>query len=218
MPGFDRFSATAAVLDAPNIDTDIIFPARFLLLLDREGLGAHAFEDRRLDSAGNEKPEFVLNQPAFRNAGILVGGPNFGCGSSREHAVWALHDRGIRCVIAPSFGEIFFNNCFRNGLLPIQLDDAAWQRVRARAASGAPVTIDLERQTVELGNEAPIAFEIAPERREALLNGQDDIAAILGRDGAAMQGFEQGRRRSHPWLFPPAAPVGRAHPQTPEAT
>jgi len=201
MSQFDRFSAVAAVLETPNIDTDIIFPARFLLLLDRDGIGKHAFEDRRLDRAGNEDPGFVLNQPAFRDARILVGGPNFGCGSSREHAVWALHDRGIRCVIAPSFGEIFFNNCLRNGVLPIVLADVEWQRVQAHARTAAPVTIDLFRQSIELGDGAPIGFAIAPERRDALLNGQDDIAAILDRSGPAMHDYEQRRRHTHPWLF-----------------
>lgn len=197
---FDRFSAVAAVLDAANIDTDIIFPARFLLLLDREGLGVHAFEDRRLDPNGNENPDFVLNQDAFRTAGILVGGPNFGCGSSREHAVWALHDRGIRCVVAPSFGEIFFNNCFRNGLLPVLLSDAEWQRVRTRAATATPITIDLVQQRIELGNQPPIAFDITPERRNALLTGQDDIAGILTRDGEAIRDYERQRTASRPWL------------------
>ncbi|RZK95535.1 MAG: 3-isopropylmalate dehydratase small subunit [Methylobacterium sp.] len=201
MPPFDRFSAVAAVLDAPNIDTDIIFPARFLLLLDRDGLGKHAFEDRRLDRAGAEDPSFVLNQPAFRDARILVGGPNFGCGSSREHAVWALHDRGISCVVAPSFGEIFFNNCLRNAVLPIVLADAEWQRVRAHAVTAAPVTVDLPNQSIQLGDQPPIPFDIAPERREALLNGQDDIATILDQCGPAMGAFEQRRRQSHPWLF-----------------
>ena len=201
MSHFDRFSAAAAVLDVPNIDTDIIFPARFLLLLDREGLGAHAFEDRRLDRAGRENPDFVLNQPAFRDAGILVGGANFGCGSSREHAVWALHDRGIRCVIAPSFGEIFFNNSFRNGLLPIVLPEADLARVKAYAATGAPVTINLLDQTIEMPGEAPIAFDVASERRDALLNGHDDIALILDRDLPEIQRHEMRRAETHPWLF-----------------
>lgn len=201
MSRFDRFSAVAAVLDAANIDTDIIFPARFLLLPDRDGLGKHAFEDRRLDRSGAEDPGFVLNQDAFRNAGILVGGPNFGCGSSREHAVWALHDRGIRCVIAPSFGEIFFNNCLRNAMLPIVLADAEWQRVRMHALTAAPVTVDLSAQSIELGSQPPIRFDIAPERREALLNGRDDIATILDLCGPAMHVFEQRRRHTHPWLF-----------------
>ena len=201
MSHFDRFSAVAAVLDAANIDTDIIFPARFLLLLDRDGLGVHAFEDRRLDRAGQENPDFVLNQPGFRNAGILVGGANFGCGSSREHAVWALHDRGIRCVIAPSFGEIFFANCFRNGLLPIVLPDAELQRVKAHAATGAPVTIDLAQQQIEIAGAAPIPFDVAPDRRDALLNGHDDIAMILDKDLPAIQQHEDRRAQSHPWLF-----------------
>jgi 3-isopropylmalate/(R)-2-methylmalate dehydratase small subunit len=201
MSHFDRFSATAAVMDAPNIDTDIIFPARFLLLLDREGLGVHAFEDQRLDRAGHENPEFVLNQPGFRDAGILVGGANFGCGSSREHAVWALRDRGIRCVIAPSFGEIFFANCFRNGLLPIVLPDAELQRVKTHAVTGAPVTIDLANQRIEIAGEAPIPFDVTPDRRDALLNGHDDVALVLDQELPAIQQYEARRAQSHPWLF-----------------
>ena len=202
MSHFERLCAVAAVLDVPSIDTDIIFPARFLLLLDREGLGVHAFEDRRLDQAGNEVAEFVLNQPAFREAGILVGGPNFGCGSSREHAVWALHDRGIRCVIAPSFGEIFFNNCFRNGLLPIVLAGDALDRVKTHAATGAPIAVDLARQVIELADQDPIAFDVSPDRRDSLLNGQDDIALILEHHLPAIQEHEDRRRLTHPWAFP----------------
>jgi 3-isopropylmalate/(R)-2-methylmalate dehydratase small subunit len=200
MSHFDRFTATAAVLAEPNIDTDIIFPARVLLLLDREGLGVHAFEDRRLLADGRENPAFVLNRPGFRDTGILVGGANFGCGSSREHAVWALHDRGVRCVIAPSFGEIFYANCFRNGVLPIVLDEKHLRSVRDQAASGAPITIDLEHQQIELADEA-IVFDIAPDRRAALLNGLDDIAVILQADLPAIESYETRRRNSHPWLF-----------------
>jgi 3-isopropylmalate/(R)-2-methylmalate dehydratase small subunit len=201
MSHLDRFSAVAAVLDVPNIDTDIIFPARFLLLLDREGLGAHAFEDRRLHSAGQKNSDFMLNQPAFRNAGILVGGASFGCGSSRENAVWTLNDRGIHCVIAPSFGEIFFNNSFRNSLLPIILADAELQRAKTYAATGAPLTIDLPTQQIEIPGEAPIPFNVASDRRAALLNGTDDIALILDKDLPAIQHYETRRAESHPWLF-----------------
>lgn len=200
MSHFDRFTATAAVLDEPNIDTDIIFPARFLLLLDREGLGVHAFEDRRLLPDGRENPAFILNQPGFRDCAILIGGANFGCGSSREHAVWALHDRGVRCVIAPSFGEIFFANCFRNGVLPIVLDENHLRIVRAHAASGAPITIDLAQQQIAFAGET-ISFDIAPDRRAALLNGLDDIAAILQADLPEIESYEARRGSSHPWLF-----------------
>ena len=198
---FERFSAVAATLDEPNIDTDIIFPARFLLLLDREGLGAHAFQDRRLNRDGTENSDFVLNQPGFRDAGILIGGPNFGCGSSREHAVWTLKDRGIRCVIAPSFGEIFYANSFRNGLLPIIVPDDDLLRIQRHAATGAPVTIDLETQTIGLGAVGEIRFEVAPDQRAALLNGQDDIATILDQDLPAIRDYETRRGASHPWLF-----------------
>jgi 3-isopropylmalate/(R)-2-methylmalate dehydratase small subunit len=195
---YPRFAGIAAVLDDPNIDTDIIFPARFLLLLDREGLGVHAFEDRRLTRDGKEVPGFVLNQDPFRDAKILVAGPNFGCGSSREHAVWALHDRGIRCVIAPSFGEIFYNNSFRNGLLPIVLDGEALARVRAHAAAGQPVTVDLQDQAIELGTET-IPFDVKADKREAFLAGLDDIGKILGRDLAAIETYEARRAKTRPW-------------------
>jgi 3-isopropylmalate/(R)-2-methylmalate dehydratase small subunit len=201
MSHFDRFTATAAVLADANIDTDIIFPARFLLLLDREGLGEHAFEDRRLGSDGRENPDFILNQPAFRNSAILIAGPDFGCGSSREHAVWALHGRGIRCVIAPSFGEIFYANCFRNGLLPIVLPEDEVQRLRTHAASAAPITIDLSNQRVEFGDGLSITFDVAADQRDALLNGLDDIALILQNDLPVIQEYEHRRAASHPWLF-----------------
>jgi 3-isopropylmalate/(R)-2-methylmalate dehydratase small subunit len=201
MSHFDRFTATAAVLADANIDTDIIFPARFLLLLDREGLGEHAFEDRRLGPDGRENPDFILNQPAFRNSAILIAGPDFGCGSSREHAVWALHGRGIRCVIAPSFGEIFYANCFRNGLLPIVLPEDEVQRLRTHAASAAPITIDLSNQRVEFGDGLSITFDVAADQRDALLNGLDDIALILQNDLPVIQEYEHRRAASHPWLF-----------------
>lgn len=182
-----------------DVNTDVIFPARFLLLLDRQGLGRHLFHERR--SAASPQKPFVLSQPPFDRAEILVAGRNFGCGSSREHAVWALADFGIRCVMAPSFGEIFFANCFPNGVLPITLADAEHQDVMAAAATGAPLTVDLEGQAIRLPEDRSIPFHIEPHRRRALLLGLDQIGVILADDIADITAFEQRQRSEAPWLY-----------------
>src|SRR5580692_5753079 len=170
MQRFVSLTSIAAPLPDVDIDTDVIFPARFLLLLNRQGLGQHLFHERRRSSA---QERFVLDRPPFDKAQILVAGRNFGCGSSREQAVWALTDFGIRCVIAPSFGEIFFANCFRNGVLPIVVDEPLLSRVRSAAEGGAEFTVDLERQSVTLPDASMIPFAVEPRRRAALLAGLD---------------------------------------------
>ena len=198
MQPFTTITSVAAPLPEADVDTDIIFPARFLLLLDREGLGRHLFQERRRKIAGS--PDFVLDRPPFDKAAILVAGPNFGSGSSREQAVWALADFGIRVVIAPSFGEIFFSNCFRNGVLPIVLGPDDHERVMIAAASEGLVTVDLERLQIECGNGPPIAFAVDAYRRRSLLLGLDEIGAILADDADDIAAFEASQKRASPWL------------------
>ncbi len=190
-----RIESVAAVLPEANVDTDAIFPARFLLLTTRDGLGRHLFQDRR------QNADFPLNDPAVRDAKILVAGENFGCGSSRENAVWALADYGIRVVVAPSFGEIFHTNCFRNSVLPITLDAENLATIQSAAASGATLAVDLAAQSITLPDGAKVAFDIEPNRREALLNGWDETALILHRDAADIAAFEARQRETLPWLY-----------------
>jgi 3-isopropylmalate/(R)-2-methylmalate dehydratase small subunit len=199
MKSFVALNGVAAPLPDADVDTDVIFPARFLLLLDRAGLGRHLFHERRAQAPANEP--FVLARPPFDKAEILVAGRNFGCGSSREQAVWALADFGIRCVIAPSFGEIFYGNCFRNGTLPITLPDPEHRDVMLAAASGAPLTVDLEAQEIRLPEGRAIAFQIDPHRRQALLLGLDQIGEILAGDAADIEAFESRQRTAAPWLY-----------------
>jgi 3-isopropylmalate/(R)-2-methylmalate dehydratase small subunit len=201
MQPFTRLSGTAAALLEENIDTDIIFPARFLLIIDRHGLGRYAFHDRRFDTQGEEIASFVMNQMPWRDAPILITGANFGSGSSREQAVWALLGQGIRCVVAESFGEIFYGNCFRNGVLPIVLSLATIAALAAAAQSGQPFIIDLETQTIRVGDAPPLAFEIAAQHRLALLNGWDETDMILNARSDAIAAFEDRHRRIQPWLF-----------------
>lgn len=194
MDRFERVESVAAPLPEAEIDTDAIFPARFLLVIEREKYKDFLFAERR-----NEE-EFVLNQPQYANAKIIVGGPRFGIGSSREHAVWALADYGVRCIIAPSFGDIFRANCFKNGVLPIELDDAAHEAVLKAAQEAQTVIVDLETQTVELPNGASIAFSIDPDKRRALLDGLDHVDLII-KDEASIDAFEQAQRNEQPWLY-----------------
>jgi 3-isopropylmalate/(R)-2-methylmalate dehydratase small subunit len=198
MKSFVSLTSVAAPLPDADIDTDVIFPARFLLLLDRHGLGRHLFHERRARASANEP--FILSQAPFDRAEILVAGRNFGCGSSREQAVWALADFGIRCVIAPSFGEIFYGNCFRNGVLPITLGDPEHREVMAGAASGAPLTVDLHAQTISLPRGRRVAFQINPHRRQTLLLGLDQIGAILTDDAGDIAAFESRQKVQAPWL------------------
>lgn len=203
MTPFTRLTAIAAPFPEAQIDTDVIFPARFLLLLDKTGLGRHLFHERRA------KGGFVLDTPPWDKAQILVTGPDFGTGSSREQAVWALVDFGIRCVIGPSFGEIFFANCFRNGVLPVVLTGDPWHRVLAEAEAGRPVTIDLPAQDVRLADGSAIPFAVEADRKRALLEGLDEIGVILKDDLATIEAFEARHRAARPWLF--LTPGQRAH-------
>jgi 3-isopropylmalate/(R)-2-methylmalate dehydratase small subunit len=181
MDKFTTLTAVAAPLNVANVDTDKIIPARFLKTIKRTGLGKSLFADMRYNEDGSEKADFVLNQEKYRKAQILVAGDNFGCGSSREHAPWALLDFGIRCVIAPSFADIFFNNCFKNGILPIVLPEDVCAKLMDDAALGtnARLTVDLERQVVVRPNGEEFAFNVDPFRKHCLLNGLDDIGLTL---------------------------------------
>ncbi|MEE4454196.1 3-isopropylmalate dehydratase small subunit [Novosphingobium resinovorum] len=200
MTPFTRFSGIAAPFNEDSVDTDVIFPARYLLLLDLAGLGARAFHDRRYTPEGDERGDFVLNRDPWRTATILVAGANFGCGSSREQAVWCLADFGIRCVIAGSFGDIFAANCINNGVLPVALAPEPLARVSAAAAAGEALTIDLEARTIEGPGFATLTLPIADKAREALLAGRDTLGMILETHGEAFARFEAGHRAARPWL------------------
>ncbi len=206
MDSFTTLTAVAAPLPLANVDTDKIIPARFLKTIKRSGLGVHLFDTLRFDPQGNERPEFVLNQEPYRTAQIIIAHENFGCGSSREHAPWALLDFGIRCVIAPDFGDIFFNNCFKNGILPLRLPRAVCDQLidDAKLGGNARLTVDLERQVVVRPNGEEIRFEIDPFRKHLLLNGLDDIGQTMQHVGA-IDAFEAKRRTEQPWA-PSIAP------------
>jgi 3-isopropylmalate dehydratase small subunit len=201
MERFTSLQGVAAPLPQTDIDTDIIFPARFLLITSKAGLGQYAFYEWRLAPDGSPRDDFVLNQPRFAGAPILVVGDNFGCGSSREQAPWALRDLGVRCIISTSFGEIFHANCFKNGILPVVVSSAQLAVLMADAQAGLPLEVDLEHQVIGRRTEPTIAFEIEPWRREALLNGWDEITLITHQDGAGIAVFEQRQRERMPWLY-----------------
>lgn len=198
MDKFTKLTSIAAPLLENNIDTDIIFPARFLLLLDRQGLGKYAFNEWR-------GPDFVLDRPPYNKAQILVVGENFGTGSSREQAVWTLADLGIRCVIGRSFGEIFYSNCFKNGVLPIRLTGDAIAAVEAAANAQKPVRVDLAAQTVSLPSGDVIGFHIDAHHKRALLAGLDEVGVILADHADDIAAFEAKRRQASPWLDLPQA-------------
>jgi len=202
MEPFARLTAVAAPMDLPNIDTDRIIPARFLRRPRESGFGPLLFHDVRFGADGGERADFVLNRPAYREARILVTAENFGCGSSREMAVWALDAFGIRAVIAPSLGDIFHQNCFKNGLLPVILPaaTAASLRRQLHAAPGAAVTVDLEAQTVTAPDGSVHRFDVDPFRKQMLLTGQDEIALTL-RHETEIRAFEAHHAREMPWLF-----------------
>ncbi len=187
MEPFVKLEGVVAPLDAVNVDTDMIIPAVYLKSIERTGFGKNLFDRYRYNEDGSENPDFMLNQDAYRNAKILVSGPNFGCGSSREHAPWALDDYGIRCVIAPSFADIFFNNCFKNGLLPLILPEEDVRRIidRSKDNPGFQLTVDLEAQQVrDADEEIVVDFEVEEFRRYCLLNGLDDIGLTLQHEDA----------------------------------
>jgi 3-isopropylmalate/(R)-2-methylmalate dehydratase small subunit len=201
MDKFTTLTSVAAPLPIANVDTDQIIPARFLKTIKRTGLGSALFASLRYNDDGSEKPDFVLNQPAYRKAQILVAEDNFGCGSSREHAPWALLDFGIRCVISTSFADIFFNNCFKNGILPIVVspDDIAKLMDDAERGSNATLTVDLEAQEIRGPDGGTLAFEIDPFRKHCLLNGLDDIGLTLEKSGG-IEAYESKLAAERPWL------------------
>lgn len=200
MEKFTTLTSVAAPLPEPHLDTDVIFPARFLLLPDKRGLGEQLFNERRTNRTG-EGPRFVLDTPPWDKARILVTGKAFGTGSSREQAVWSLADFGIRCVIAPSFGEIFFANCFKNGVLPIVLGEADHALVLAEADATRAMTVDLEAQHIRLEDGRTIGFDIDPHRKRTLLLGLDEIGLILADDADEIAAFEASQRAARPWLY-----------------
>lgn len=202
MEKFVQLTGVAAPLRLMNVDTDMIIPAEYLKTIKRTGLGKALFASMRYKDGVEEIADFVLNKLAYRQASIIIAGDNFGCGSSREHAPWALADFGIRCVIAPSFADIFFNNCFKNGILPIALPTAVVDRLMAAADNGANATftVDLEAQTIALPDGEKIGFDVEPFRRQCLLNGWDDIGLTL-RKADAIDAFEGKARGDQPWQW-----------------
>jgi 3-isopropylmalate/(R)-2-methylmalate dehydratase small subunit len=201
MDKFTRLTGVAAPLPMMNVDTDMIIPKQFLKTIARTGLGRNLFDEMRYDDDGRENPNFVLNRAAYRDATILVAGDNFGCGSSREHAPWALLDFGIRCVVAPSFADIFYNNCFKNGILPIALPQEEVDKLMDDAERGAnaTITVDLERQEITGPDGGTIRFEVDPWRKHCLLNGLDDIALTLEK-APAIDTFEARMGTERPWV------------------
>jgi 3-isopropylmalate/(R)-2-methylmalate dehydratase small subunit len=201
MEAFTTLTAPAAPLPLANVDTDKIIPARFLKTIKRSGLGVHLFDTLRYDREGKERPDFVLNQEPYRGAQILIAHENFGCGSSREHAPWALLDFGIRCVIAPDFADIFHNNCFKNGILPIVVSKENLDKLMDDAERGAnaTLTIDLEAQEIHGPDGGTVKFEVDPFKRHCLLNGLDDIGQTM-QHAPKIDAYEQARHRDQAWL------------------
>jgi 3-isopropylmalate/(R)-2-methylmalate dehydratase small subunit len=201
MEAFKTLEGIAAPLNMINVDTDMIIPKQFLKTIHRTGLGKALFDEMRFNTDGSEKPDFVLNKPAYRKAQILVTGANFGCGSSREHAPWALLDFGIRCVIATSFADIFYNNCFKNGILPIRLPQAEVDKLMddAERGSNARISIDLETQEIRGPDGGMITFEIDAFRKQCLLNGWDDIGLTL-RSEDKISAYEKQHHAQAPWV------------------
>jgi 3-isopropylmalate/(R)-2-methylmalate dehydratase small subunit len=201
MQKFETLTGVAAPLNSVNIDTDMIIPKQFLKTIKRTGLGKSLFFEMRYTQEGQEISDFVLNKPAYRKAEVLVAGDNFGCGSSREHAPWALLDFGIRCVISTSFADIFYNNCFKNGILPIKVSPEELKKLMDDAERGAnaTLTIDLPRQEIRGPDGGVISFEIDPFRKHCLLNGLDDIGLTLEKK-ASIDSFETKQAAAQPWL------------------
>ncbi|MEQ1950140.1 3-isopropylmalate dehydratase small subunit [Mesorhizobium sp. CN2-181] len=200
MTPFSSITSVAAVLEEDDVDTDIIFPARFLLLLDKAGLGKHAFHERRHARAGTNQP-FVFDVAPFDKARILIAGRNFGTGSSREQAVWALVDFGIRCIIASSFGEIFYANCFKNGVLPVLRTAEEIAELQAAGRAGEEIAVDLVNQTISSASGLAQAFDIDSFRKDALLQGLDEIGSIHVHDMDDIIAFEARQRAGSPWLY-----------------
>jgi 3-isopropylmalate/(R)-2-methylmalate dehydratase small subunit len=202
MDKFTTLDGIAAPLPMINVDTDKIIPKQFLKTIKRTGLGKALFDELRYKNDGSENPDFILNKPAYRQARIMVAGENFGCGSSREHAPWALLDFGIRCVIASSFADIFYNNCFKNGILPIKLPQEIVDELMddARKGANARLTVDLEKQTITRPDGGIVKFEIDGFRKHCLLNGLDDVGLTLQK-APAIGSFEEKNKLSQPWLW-----------------
>jgi 3-isopropylmalate/(R)-2-methylmalate dehydratase small subunit len=202
MKKFTHLTGVAAPLNIINVDTDMVIPKQFLTTITRSGLGKGLFYEMRYDAKGKENPDFVLNKPQYRKAEILVAGENFGCGSSREHAPWALADFGIRCVIAPSFADIFNNNSAKNGILLVALpkDQVAKLMAEAEKGANAKITVDLETQTITSPDGEVFKFDIDPFKKHCLLNGLDDIGLTM-QQKPKIEGFEEKQRASQPWLY-----------------
>ena len=201
MKKFEKFTGIAAPMPLVNIDTDMIIPKGFLKTIKRTGLGVHAFDEMRYDRQGNEIPDFVLNKPQYRKAEILIAGDNFGCGSSREHAPWALADFGIKVIVSTSFADIFFNNSFKNGMLPIVLPQQAVDVLMKDAERGenARMTVDLDAQEITTSDGQVIPFEVDAFKKHCLLNGLDDIGLTLEK-AAAIDSFESQSAQARPWV------------------
>ena len=201
MENFTTPTGVAAPMDMINIDTDMVIPKQYLTTIERTGLGRGLFHEMRYNADGSDNPDFVLNKPAYKNASILVTGENFGCGSSREHAPWALLDFGFKCVIAPSFADIFYNNCFKNGILPIRLPQEDVDKLMDDADRGANATIsiDLEAQTITGPDGGEITFEVEEFKKHCLMNGLDDVGLTMEHEGK-ITSFEDDRKVTKPWL------------------
>jgi len=200
MEKFEKLSGVAAPMPLVNIDTDMIIPKVFLKTIKRSGLGVNLFDEMRYDREGNEKPDFVLNKPQYRDAKILVAGDNFGCGSSREHAPWAIADFGIKCVISTSFADIFYNNCFKNGILPLVLPEDAVDTLMKDAEKGANsiIEVDLENQTIVSSDGEIFRFEVDPFKKHCLLNGLDDIGLTMEKEDH-IAAYESKASLQFPW-------------------
>tara|TARA_Y100000739_G_scaffold211273_1_gene202481 strand:+ start:111 stop:722 length:612 start_codon:yes stop_codon:yes gene_type:complete len=201
MEKFTKITGVAAPMDMINIDTDMIIPKQYLTTIERTGLGNGLFHEMRYLKDGSENPDFVLNKPAYREASILIAGDNFGCGSSREHAPWALMDFGFSCIIAPSFADIFYNNCFKNGILPIRLPQEEVAKLMDDASRGAnaTITVDLETQIITGPDGGEITFELDEFKKHCLLNGLDDIGLTMQNENKISK-FEKDRMSTQPWL------------------
>jgi 3-isopropylmalate/(R)-2-methylmalate dehydratase small subunit len=201
MKKFETLTGVAAPMAIRNIDTDMIIPKQFLKTIKREGLGVHLFDEMRYKDDGTENPDFVLNKPAYRKAQIIVAADNFGCGSSREHAPWALNDFGIKVVISTSFADIFYNNSFKNGMLPIRVDQATLDKLMDDAERGqnAQLTIDLENQTISGPDGGTVHFDIDPFRKHCLLEGLDDIG-LTQQKAEKIKSYEEKQKATQPWL------------------
>ncbi len=201
MDKFTTLTGIAAPMPLINNDTDMIIPKQFLKTIKRSGLGVNLFDEMRYDDAGDERPDFVLNQPAYRDAEILIAGDNFGCGSSREHAPWALKDFGIKCIVSTSFADIFFNNCFKNGILPVVLpqDQVDVLMKDAEKGANARMTVDLEAQTITTSDGEVFGFEVDAHKKHCLLHGLDDIGLTMEHSGE-IDNFEKRLQTERPWV------------------